>query len=162
MLLLIILFLPFYRGGSELSPGDLSSIQARFSQLEKRIAHLEGMEDRIVFVERQDKELHRYIAESDRSGWQLAHRLDTLSERVNRLEKTIATATVETKATGASHRKPFHPSKGRYHEVHPGDTLYWIAQQYGTSVEELCRLNHINPESFIYPGQRLLVAPERR
>lgn len=160
MLFLVILFAPFYRRGRGLSPEDLVSIQARFSQLERRITHLEGMEDRIVFLERQDNELERYVAESGRTGAQFAQRLESLSERVGRLQKTIATVIVETKAPLTSQRKPFPPARGRYHEVRSGDTLYWIALQYGTSVEELCRLNHINPEQVIYPGQRLLVAPE--
>jgi len=160
-LLLLILFAVFYRGGSELSPEDLSSVQARLGQLEKTRARLEGMEDRIVFFDRQQKELQRYLAENDRSRGQLAQRLDTLTEKVDRLEKTMGALTVGTKAPPTSQRKPFPLAKGRYHEVRPRDTLYWIAQEYGTSVDELCRLNGINPEQVIYPGQKLLVTPER-
>ncbi len=140
---------------------DLSSVEARLGQLEKTRARLEGMEDRIVFVDRQQKELLRYVAENDRSRGQLAQRLDTLTERVDRLEKTMGALTVGTKAPPTSQRKPFPLAKGRYHEVRPRDTLYWIAQKYGTSVDELCRLNGINPEQVIYPGQKLLVTPER-
>jgi len=40
-LLLLILFAVFYRGGSELSPEDLSSVQARLGQLEKTRARLQ-------------------------------------------------------------------------------------------------------------------------
>jgi LysM repeat protein len=161
MLLLIILFAPFYRRGRELPTEDLSSIQARLGQLEKTRARPEGMEDRIVFVDRQQKELQRYLAENDRSRGQLAQRLDTLTEKVDRLEKTMGRLTVETKAPPTSQRRPSPLFKGRYHEVRAGDTLYWIAQKYGTSVDELCRLNHINPEQVIYPGQKLVVTPER-
>jgi uncharacterized coiled-coil protein SlyX len=161
MLLLIILFAPFYRRGRESSPEDLPLIQARLGQLEEAIARLEGMEDRIVYLDRQQIELQRYLAENDRYRGQLAHRLDTLTEKVDRLQKTMGTVTVETKAPPTSQGKPFPLAKGRYHEVRHGDTLYQIAQQCGTSVDELCRLNHINPEQAIYPGQKLLVTPER-
>ena len=161
MLLLIILFAPFYRRGRESSSEDLPLIQARLGQLEEAIARLEGMEDRIVYLDRQQKELRRYLAENDRSRGQLAQRLDTLTEKVDRLQKTMGTVTVETKASPTSQGKPSPLAKGRYHEVRPGDTLYWIAQQYGTSVDELCRLNRINSEQVIYPGQKLLLAPER-
>lgn len=153
-LLLIILFAVFYRGGSELPTEELPSIQARLNQLEKRISHLEGMEERIVFLDKREKGLQRYIAEYDRSGGPAAQRLDRLAERVDHLEKIVATVTVETK------RKPFPLSKGRYHEVRWGDTLYQIAQQYGTSVDELCRLNNITPSQVIYPGQKVLVTSE--
>jgi len=54
---------------------------------------------------------------------------------------------------------PFSLDKGRFHEVRPEDSLYRIAQQYGISVEELCRLNHITPNQVIDIGQKLLVAP---
>lgn len=161
MLLLIILFAPFYRRGREPSSEDLPLIQARLAQLEETIARLEGMEDRIVYLDRQQKELRRYLAENDRSRGQLAQRLDTLTEKVDRLQKTMGTVTVQTKAPPTSQGKPSPLAKGRYHEVRPEDTLYWIAQQYGTSVDELCRLNRINPEQVIYPGQKLLLAPER-
>jgi len=66
----------------------------------------------------------------------------------------------KTKAPLAIQRKTFPLAKGRYHEVRRGDSLYRIALQYGTSVDELCRLNNMSRNQVIYPGQRLLVAPE--
>lgn len=160
MLLLIIIFALFFRGGSELSPDDLTSIQARFSQLERRMTHLEAMEERILFLEKQDKDLQRYVAEGHRIKGQLPQRLDALVEKVDHLEKTVATVTGETRAPLTRQMKSFPLGKGRYHEVRSGDTLYWIAQQYGTSVEELCRLNNLTARQVIYPGQKLLVASE--
>jgi LysM repeat protein len=52
-------------------------------------------------------------------------------------------------------------AKGRYHEVRPGDNLSVIAQEYGMTVQELCRLNGITPQAILLPGQMLLVKPER-
>lgn len=46
----------------------------------------------------------------------------------------------------------------RYHEVRKGETLSRIAQKYGITVEELCRLNKITPKTVIHPGKKLLVA----
>jgi membrane-bound lytic murein transglycosylase D len=43
------------------------------------------------------------------------------------------------------------------HTVRRGDTLFAIAQQYNTSVDELRRLNGLNRKGKIYPGQRLKV-----
>lgn len=59
---------------------------------------------------------------------------------------------------------PSHPvcpdgdyGKVRYHRVQAGDTLYKIAQQYGTTVEELMRLNPgVNPNN-LRIGQKLKV-----
>lgn len=41
--------------------------------------------------------------------------------------------------------------------VQPGDTLYKIAQKFGTSVDTLSKLNSIKDPDLIYPGQTLLI-----
>ncbi len=46
-----------------------------------------------------------------------------------------------------------------YHEVKKGETLYRISLKYGISVEDLCKLNKINPVTVIVPGRKLLVKP---
>lgn len=43
------------------------------------------------------------------------------------------------------------------HTVRRGDTLFAIAQQYNTSVDQLRRLNGLNRRGKIYPGQKLKV-----
>jgi len=158
ILLLIGLIAMFSRNGNELSTEDLPTIQARLSQLEKRITRLEGMEDKILFLDKQQKDLLEYVAETDKSGKYLAQRLDKLVQKVGRLEERMASAPAKSEAPLTIQRKPFPLTKGRYHEVGLGDTLYGIAQQYGTSVHELCRLNNMIPDQVIYPGQKLLVA----
>jgi LysM repeat protein len=152
---LLIIFLPLFLGGNdELSREDYPSIWIRLSQLEKRLTYLEVMEERVAFLEQQEKALAQHIADSDRSEGSLAERLDSLSERVARLEKAAA---LKTGTTTTGQRKLLSPRKERYHEVRSGDTLFQIAQQYGIRVKELCRLNRITPEQVIYPGQKLLV-----
>ena len=51
-------------------------------------------------------------------------------------------------------------AKGRYPEVRQGENLSVIAQEYGMTVQELCRLNGITPQTIIRPGQMLLVTQE--
>jgi LysM repeat protein len=48
----------------------------------------------------------------------------------------------------------------RIHEVEPGETLWNIAQRYGMSVDEIVRLNRLNPSETIYPGQKIRVSPD--
>ena len=153
--LLIILLIVYSKGGNRLPKEEQHSIQARLSQLEKRLTHLEGMGERVSFLEQREKALSRRFADYDRSEGSLPQRVDTLSERVDRLEKGVTTVVSKTGVTTMSQRMRSH-----YHEVKNGDTLYHIALQYDTSVEMLCRLNKISPEQVIYPGQKLLVAQE--
>ncbi|MGI6207814.1 MAG: LysM peptidoglycan-binding domain-containing protein, partial [Anaerolineae bacterium] len=49
------------------------------------------------------------------------------------------------------------PSGAREHVVRPGETLLWIALQYGVSVDSLSQANGIANPSLIYPGQKLVV-----
>lgn len=48
------------------------------------------------------------------------------------------------------------PGGTEVHVVQPGDTLFRIAQRYGTTVAELMRLNNLTSD-IIYPGQSLRV-----
>lgn len=46
---------------------------------------------------------------------------------------------------------------GDYYVVRPGDSLWSIAQRYGTTVPELTRLSKLNNPNLVYPGQVLRV-----
>lgn len=43
----------------------------------------------------------------------------------------------------------------RYHKVAVGETLYSIAKRRGTTVEQLCKLNHMTRDIKVRPGQLL-------
>lgn len=47
---------------------------------------------------------------------------------------------------------------GQTHAVTAGDTLFSIAQRYGTTTAALFSLNGLSPASIIYPGQSITVA----
>ena len=44
--------------------------------------------------------------------------------------------------------------------VKQGDSLWSIAMSHGTTVDELCRLNGLDPNKYIYPGQVLKLVPD--
>ena len=48
------------------------------------------------------------------------------------------------------------PATGDTYTVRPGDTLFSIAQRFGTSVTELVRLNKLTTTE-IFPGQVLFI-----
>jgi lipid-binding SYLF domain-containing protein len=62
------------------------------------------------------------------------------------------------KAAYAAQQKPRPQAEGRYHVVRSGDTLSKISNEYGISVDELCRLNDMKKTDTIHPGQKLLVS----
>lgn len=65
----------------------------------------------------------------------------------------VASVNVPTASVAASPRVGHATS--RFHVVHPGDTLYNIAQRYGTSVDALQSANKLGPHATIHPGLRL-------
>jgi len=60
-------------------------------------------------------------------------------------------------AAGTSEKE----TEAHYHQVSDGDTLFSIGRRYGLTVEQLRRLNDLEPETLIiYPDQILLVRPQ--
>ncbi len=45
--------------------------------------------------------------------------------------------------------------KAKYCTIRRGDTLYKIARRYNTTVEKLCKLNHISRKTILRPGRKL-------
>jgi LysM repeat protein len=43
------------------------------------------------------------------------------------------------------------------HIVSPGDTLFKIAHQYNTTIENILKFNSIPDMNIIYPGQKIIV-----
>lgn len=160
IIILIVLIFIFSGGDKKRSTLALTPIKVRLDLLEQRLTRLEGVEVKIASLEKQGKGLQQSMAEGERSGMYLAQRLDKLTQRMDRFEKGMAPVAAKTKASKAIQKKPTSLTKKLYHEVCPGENLYRISQQYGISVDELCRLNNITSKQAIYPGQKLLVAPE--
>jgi murein DD-endopeptidase MepM/ murein hydrolase activator NlpD len=54
-------------------------------------------------------------------------------------------------------KKQIQPQTAEYHIVVRGDTLSGIASRYGTTVTNLCTLNHINRNSILRIGQKIRI-----
>jgi LysM repeat protein len=52
---------------------------------------------------------------------------------------------------------PLSPPEAVIYNVKPGDSLYTIASQFGTSVMNLIKYNYLLPPYTIYPGHQLVV-----
>lgn len=51
-------------------------------------------------------------------------------------------------------------TQNAYHTVKSGESLWSIAKAEGTSVNTLAKLNNLNPQSALKPGQKLMVAAQ--
>lgn len=69
---------------------------------------------------------------------------------------TLANTVVPEKKTPAPAATPKPaPSKPAVHTVRSGDTLSAIARRYHTTVEKLCKINHIKETSILSLGQKI-------
>lgn len=91
-------------------------------------------------------DLEKSVIKLEGTDQKIAH----LESQVKMLERSLSRLTRPVTSS---------TKKRTYHEVRRGETLSRIAQRYGISVEQLCRLNKITPKTVIRPGQRILVSP---
>jgi LysM repeat protein len=117
--------------------------------LQSRIASLE---EKITGLEKQVADLRGKSATGGPDP-SIIQRVEALSQKVEVLEKKAQLAT-ESKAKPGP---PKVPPK-RYHTVHKGETLSEISKKYGTSVEELRKLNGLSRSQPVRTGQKLLVS----
>ena len=115
ILLVIVLVAIFSGNGNEPSANNLLAIQARLDQLEKRIKHLEGMEGKLV------------VTETATTEGSLAQQLQNLTKKLDLLEKRMVPVPAKAEAPLTPQEKPSPLTKGRYHEVRSGDTLYRLS-----------------------------------
>lgn len=160
ILLIVILIALFSGGNSELSPKDFTAISTRVDFLENRLTRLEEMELRIASLQEQGNMLRQSLGETEILVQSLTQKVDVLTKRLEAQEKEITATVKEAKVREDTAVKPASPPKQRVHEVSRGETLYRISSKYGLTVDELCRLNNINPSQPIYPGQKLIIAPK--
>ncbi len=132
VLFLTVTVLTFGGCGRETPKEDSALINRRFEQLENKIAQLEAKS-----------------TETKESLTALDSYAKTLEERIDTFTQEIEKAPVPKQATSQE--------KKQYHNVVRGDTLYSISKKYGLSVDEILRLNNLNKNQPIQPGQKLMV-----
>lgn len=161
-------------------PGDDSSsehrmLTERVARLESRIAALEAAEAR--HAQRLDElqpildgftETFQRFQAIPLEFEGLQKKIEYLNTRQGNLEKkleaTASARTVERRTADAPPtkeavtRKTSAPKSTKaFHEVQASETLFSIGQRYGLSVDALRRLNNLNENDIIQPGQRLRV-----
>jgi LysM repeat protein len=53
--------------------------------------------------------------------------------------------------------KPQNTAGSKYHTLAKGENLSTVAKKYGTTVEQLCKMNGISKTTKIYAGKKLRV-----
>ena len=110
-------------------------------------------------LEAEIKKLELYKTRLDRMESNTSSRIDQLARELEGMKKGPTSpppAAVSVPSTGETTAKA---TLARYHTIVPGDTLYNLGRQYGTSVDALLRLNKLSPKSTLRIGQKIMISP---
>jgi len=155
-LLLVALFFSGWREGP---PEDLKALRTELNRIGERLTRLESVGKRVAQLEKGEKRLERASARAEKSILVLSKAVHQIKKKTGSLEKKLAALSQTTRASRGTSKKAAPRTGARYHVVQPKENLTWIAQKYGMTLKELCRLNNITRNHVIRPGQKLLVAP---
>jgi LysM repeat protein len=137
---------------------ELSSIKARLDQMERKLAQLEDMDEKVSGLNKviltTKSDLKEHIEKF--KNW-----LEERFQGIDELQKRAAPPAMKTEAPPDFKKEPIPQTNDRYHVVRQGENLYNIARKYGLSVGELRRLNDMRSNQILQPGQKLLIAPEK-
>ena len=159
LIILFIILIP--KGQNNVVKNQITSLYAALKLLEGRIDKLEGIEKRLIHLEKQDQKLEQLGNRFNKSELFLSTRINEVVKMLDKLEKRAA----KDKRIQIDSRKAVKDSKTesqpRFHQVKPGETLYSISRSYGLKVDELLKLNELKSGATIYPGQKLMVGPSK-
>ncbi len=158
VVVLIILLLFFFSGPHKtVGIGQLKTLESTVKQLEARIANLEGNRKQIAALSRQLKTLTQVKKQVGLLETSVAMQLNVMARELESLKKMPAGAQPKKMPAEQTSPVPTDDQQSRYHEVRRGENLYRIGLRYGLKVNELLRLNNMEPGAVIQPGQKLRV-----
>jgi LysM repeat protein len=160
LFVLIILVVLLFLGGRGAPSEDLSLIQARLTQMEARIKAAIAMGNRLQQFEEKEKEVRQALLKTDLSIRTIKGDLNQLIEAFESLQKKTTPIPKKAEAPKPVKEASIAQAEEGYHLVSRGETLYRISKKYGISVDDLRRLNNMDSNALIHPGQKLLVAPQ--
>jgi hypothetical protein len=149
VILLILLLILFAGGDADFPQRD--EFDKRIALLENRLELLDQIDDRLEILEKERGGTQPIMKRLERLETGIAKKLTDMSNRISRMQKQIAAVPkkqdIKASGTGAT--------SGQYHVVQKGETLYSISKKYGLTVEALKRINKLDKDAVIQPGQRL-------
>ncbi|HMA67985.1 MAG TPA: LysM peptidoglycan-binding domain-containing protein [Desulfosalsimonadaceae bacterium] len=185
LLILLLLFFVFFQGGEGDSSERLQEFSQRLDTIEKRVQKTSGLRQRVSDMEARLGELERRISsekerltpdprlidrvESNQESVKAnadsidktMQRFNLLEKRLNRMENNVQQMgeTLAEKAA-AKPKSSADSGKVKIHVVEKGDTLFSIAQDNGVDLQRFLRINGLNENSVIKPGQKLKIPVE--
>lgn len=159
--LVVVLFILLNNSSDSISARKLAAMEERIQSLEERLDKYTSIDEKVTRIWEQAKSFEKFKDRFDRSEASMSLRMDHLTMSLETLQKQLKENTPPPRPADSGKATPPSPqpetSKIQYHEVTAGDTLYNISKKYNLSVDELRKLNRMDPNSVIVPGQKLIV-----
>ena len=155
-IVIVVMVAIWFRGTPENTQanGRIQQIEDRIIMMEKRLAELTGIDEKMSSLERDGQ---AYLQAIER----LTRLETTVSMRVERIEQALSTLQAKQTKPQPKTKKVTKPTtikkESITHVVKSGDTLYAISRRYDTSIDQLRKDNKLNKNSTINPGQKLII-----
>jgi LysM repeat protein len=159
-LIIALLVLIMGGGAGRASSRQLAQLEERIQMLEERLDKFEAIDEKVTRIWEQAKSYETFKDRFERSEASTSLRMDHLTMSLESMQKQLSKihSPVAAKAKPAAPKTaPSTAPQPQYHVVQSGDTLYSISKKYNLEVDQLLRLNHMQPDSVIQPGQKLIV-----
>jgi LysM repeat protein len=144
--------------------GDMATRQAvntledRVRELEERLDKYETIDEKVTSIWEQAKSFEKFKDRFDRSEASTSLRMDHLTVSLEALQKQMESVRKAPPAAAVQSESAEQASaKVRYHEVAPKETFYSISKKYDITIEQLLKLNQMNKNNVLKPGQKLIV-----
>ena len=155
-IVIVVMLAIWFRGAPQNTQADgrIQQIEDRIIMMEKRLAELTGIDEKMSGLERDGQ---AYLQAIER-----LNRLETtVSMRVERVEQALSTLQAKQAKPQPRTEKVAKPTTSKKesitHVVKTGDTLYAISRRYDISIDQLRKDNELNKNSTIKPGQKLII-----
>ena len=142
--LVVLVAVVFHRSSNIDTGYKLKSLQRRIKRLEERLYRLGSIEANLEQVKEKSKQFNLLR--------------DTIKKPITPPKSTTTEKPI-TPPESTTAQTAKEQIEAVYHEVLPGETLYGIGLRYGIAVDELLRLNDLEPGATIYPKQKILISP---
>jgi LysM repeat protein len=163
LFVLIVLIVVFYAGSTKTVEipqvkafeTRIRALEKRFINIEKSIESAKDPGDRGKLFGQLNKRVDRLEAAMAQQMNKLLKQLDELKQqKVSTVSPVKVPVPEQTEVMGQR-------SEVTYHVVRKGENLYRISLRYGLKIDELLRLNKLDPGAVIQTGQKLVVSPKK-
>jgi LysM repeat protein len=163
--LIVVLMMLLNGNGDALNTQKVATLEGRIQRLEESLDKYSAIDEKVTRIWEQAKSFEKFKDRFDRSEASTSLRMDHLTMSLEAIQKQLAASRQPPPAPPVQESKgksaePVVSSKIIYHQVAPGDTLYSISKKYNMSLDELRKMNHMEPNAVIMPGQKLIVQGE--